>query len=396
MGRINTYVIFFLAALGLLVQSCVEPYEFETEVFDSALVVEGTITNEEINQKIMISTTYKLEENGPVPLRNANLNVKDNTGMTYSFQENSPGIYLSTEPFKAEEGRSYQLEFTTSDGRSYASDPAQYSGSTIIEDIFAQRIEDLEGNSGVEIRVNSRGTSGSSGFYRYEYEETYKIVSPFFKSQDIILDQNGNVNLVPKSKEEFTCFKTETSRNIVISNTNTLSEDNVRGELLRFIRKDNPIFAHRYSILVKQYVISREAYSFYQTLKDLSESESLFSQIQPGYLSGNIYSLDDENENVLGFFSVSSVTEKREYFNYSDFYGPGEGPRPTFTPYCPLTTPTNFQSLVQMINDPGLRFFEDKDVLPPNNTPSRYVFVTADCVDCTLVGDNVAPDFWEE
>ena len=106
MGRINTYVIFFLAALGLLVQSCVEPYEFETEVFDSALVVEGTITNEEINQKIMISTTYKLEENGPVPLRNANLNVKDNTGMTYSFQENSPGIYLSTEPFKAEEGRS--------------------------------------------------------------------------------------------------------------------------------------------------------------------------------------------------------------------------------------------------------------------------------------------------
>ena len=396
MGRNNTYVIIFLAALGLLVQSCVEPYEFETEVFDSALVVEGTITNEEINQKIMISTTYKLEENGPAPLTGAMVSVKDNTGTTYNFQESSPGIYLSSELFKAETGRSYQLEFVTSNGKRYGSDPVQLSGSTIIEDIFAQRVETLEGNSGIEIRVNGRGTQGSSGYYRYEYEETYKIVSPFFKSQDIILDQNGNVGLVPKSKEEFTCFKTETSRNIVISNTNTLSEDNVRGELLRFIRKDNPIFAHRYSILVKQYVISREAYSFYQTLKDLSESESLFSQIQPGYLSGNIYSLDNENENVLGFFSVSAVTEKRAYFDYSDFYGPGEGPRPTFSPYCPLTTPTNFQTLVQMINDPGLLFFEDKDVIPPNNTPNRYVFVTADCVDCTLLGSNIVPDFWEE
>lgn len=392
----NKYLIGFMAILSLLVHSCVEPYEFKSEVFDSALVVEGTITNEEKNQEIMISRTYRLEEEGPVPLRNADVWVEDDTGRIYNFEERSPGKYFSVAPFKAEEGRSYKLEFSTESGENYISDPAQFSGNTIIEDVYAQPGGNIEGEPGVEILVNSRGNPGSSGYYRYEYEETYKIVSPYFKSEDIILNDEGNVELVPKSREEYTCYKTDPSRNIVVSNTNDLNQDNVQGELLRFLRRDNPVFAHRYSILVKQYGISREAYSFYQSLKDLSESESLFSQIQPGYLAGNIHSHDKPDENVLGFFSVSSVTEKRAYFNYTDFYSLNDGPRPTFSPYCPQEFPRTFGSLVEKINSPALRFFEDKGVSPPSNEPTRYVFVRAECVDCNLVGSNIVPEFWED
>lgn len=396
MGSINKYIIGFISSLGLLASSCVEPFEFESEIFDTAVVVEGTITNEEKNQEILLSTTYKLEEEGPLPLENSEVRVTDDTGRIYAFEEGTPGKYISVNQFKAEEGRSYQLEFSTPGGRNYSSDPVQFSGTTIIEDVYAQRGTNIEGNIGIEIRVNGRGNSGNSGYYRYEYEETYKIVSPFFKTQDLVLDANGNVAKVPKTKEEYTCFKTDASQNIVISNTNTLNEDNVQGELLRFIRSDNPIFAHRYSILVKQYSISREAYSFYQTLKDLSESESLFSQIQPGYLPGNLYSLNNPDENVLGFFSVSSVTQKRVYFNYRDFYDVNEGPRPSFTPYCPRDRPFNFSTLVMWINSNNYSFFEDLLPGPPTNSPSRYVFVAAKCVDCTLVGSNVIPEFWEE
>lgn len=396
MGSINKYITGLIATLALLAQSCVEPFEYKSETFESAIVVEGTITNEEKTQKIMISTTYQLEEDGPVPLGNAEVRVTDDSGREYVFEEEAPGIYVSENPFKAEEGRSYKLEFTTQGDRNYASDPVQFSGTTIIEDVYAQLGNNIEGVTGIEIRVNGKGTPGSSGYYRYEYEETYKIISPFFKSEDIILDSNGNVAIVPKTKEEYTCFKTDPSQNIVISNTTSLNEDNVQGELLRFIPRENPIFAHRYSILVKQYGISREAYAFYQTLKDLSESESLFSQIQPGYLPGNIYSLNNPDENVLGFFGVSSVTEKRAYFNYKDFYNVNEGPRPSFTPYCPREIPTNFTTLVQWINSSAYVLFEDLLPTPPTNVPTRYVFVTAECVDCTLIGSNVVPEFWEE
>ncbi|HSI69555.1 MAG TPA: DUF4249 domain-containing protein [Gillisia sp.] len=388
-------MIGFIAALGLLASGCVEPIEFEGEIYESMVVVEGTITNEEKNQAILLSTTYKLEEEGPSPLRNAEVRVIDDTGGIFIFEEETPGEYVSVNSFRAEEGRSYQLEFTTPGGRNYTSDPVQFSGTTIIEDVFAVPGTNVEGDPGIEIRVDGRGTASNTGYYRYEYEETYKIVSFFFKSKDIILDENGNIDLVPKSKEEYTCFKTDPSQNIVISNTNTLNEDNVQGELLRFIRSDNPIFAHRYSILVRQYGISREAYSFYQTLNNLSDSENLFSQVQPGYLQGNISSLNNPDENVLGFFSVSSVAEKRVFFNYTDFYNLNDGHRPTFTPYCPRIRPSTFTYLVELLSTGSYRFFEDLGVGPPTNS-ARYRLVSAPCVDCTLIGSNEVPEFWEE
>src|SRR5690606_1914890 len=131
--------------IGLLTHSCVEPYEFQSKTFDSAVVVEGTITNEEKHQEIMISRTYNLEEDGPVPLRYAEVSVKDDAGSVFLFEERSPGKYLSITPFKAEVGRSYQLEFTTDSGEIYASDPAQFSGTTIIEEVYAKPGENIEG-----------------------------------------------------------------------------------------------------------------------------------------------------------------------------------------------------------------------------------------------------------
>lgn len=375
--------------------SCVEPIEFESDTYESMVVVEGTITNEEKDQVILLSTTSKLEEEGPSPLGNAQVRVIDDTGTIYIFEEAAAGEYVSASPFKAEEGRSYQLEFTTRGEGKYISDPVQFSGTTIIEDVFAVPGTNIEGDPGVEIRVDGRGTANNTGYYRYEYEETYKIVSQFFKSKDIILDENGNIDLVPKSKEEYTCYKTDPSRNIVISNTNTLDEDNVQGELLRFIGSDNPVFAHRYSILVRQYGISREAYSFYKTLLDLSDSDNLFSQVQPGYLPGNIHSLSNPDENVLGFFGVSSVAEKRVFFDYTDFYNLSDGHRPTFTPSCPRTRPSNFNYLVELLNTGRYLFFDDLSVGPPTNSP-RYILVPAECVDCTLIGSNEVPEFWEE
>lgn len=388
------YLNGFTAALGLLASGCVEPFELESDKYENLVVVEGTITNENKNQLILLSTTYELEEEGPSPLSNAQVRVIDDTD-TYIFEEGNPGEYVSVYPFRAEEGRSYQLEFITPGERYYKSDPVQFAGTTTIEDVYAQRGSNIEGDPGIEIRVNGSGTSGNTGYYRYEYEETYKIQSFFFKSQDIILDENGNIDLVPKSKEEYTCYKTDLSQNIVISNTNTLNQDNVQGELLRFIGSRNPVFAHRYSILVKQFGISKEAYSYYNTLKDISESESLFSQVQPGHVPGNIYSVNDPDENVLGFFGVSSVTEKRVFFNYTDFYNLNDAHRPTFTPYCPRIRPTTFEYLLELMSSGSYRFFDDIGIGPPTNRP-RYRLVYADCVDCTQIGSNEVPEFWEE
>ena len=77
---------------------------------------------------------------------------------------------------------------------------------------------------------------------------------------------------------------------------------------------------NRYSILVKQYVQSLAAHTYYETLKEISDNGSILSQTQPGFFRGNISSVDNPREKVIGFFEVSSYSEKRIFFNFSDLF----------------------------------------------------------------------------
>jgi poly(hydroxyalkanoate) granule-associated protein len=122
------------------------------------------------------------------------------------------------------------------------------------------------------------------------------------------------------------------------------------GNLIRFTGQDNPIISHRYSILVRQYLQTPEANSFYRSLRDFSSSDNIFSQVQPGLLEGNISPVGDGDSFVLGYFEVSSVSESRLFFNYVDFF-PGE-PLP---PYFDESNCDRF--LAPLLGDPELDGF---------------------------------------
>ena len=74
---------------------------------------------------------------------------------------------------------------------------------------------------------------------------------------------------------------------------------------LDFSKKKNPTIFHRYSIEVRQRLISREAFIYYTAVDEISNSENVFSDNQPGNIPGNIKSLSNSSENVIGFFEVS-------------------------------------------------------------------------------------------
>ena len=63
----RTYHYIVLAFSAMLVIGCIEEIDFETETFESALVIEATITNELGDQEIVLSRTFRFEEDGPVP-----------------------------------------------------------------------------------------------------------------------------------------------------------------------------------------------------------------------------------------------------------------------------------------------------------------------------------------
>ena len=397
---------FFYCSCLLLAINCVDPFEIQTDEFERSVVIEGTITNQNKTQKILISQTFPLDTVLMSGLSNAQVSVSDSNGSVYSFTEANVGEYTSTSPFAAEAGLTYTLRVETSDGRTYISEDTPVPSTSSIENIYAERDFKDDAEEGMFIYVDSYDPSGESKYYRFEYEETYKIIAPFWNAGDVNVVAgypNPQFSIVPRSQEEQICYNTIKSNTIIQENTTNFNEDRISKFPVRFINRDNYILTHRYSILVKQYVQSRAAFAYYETLGKLSGSESLFSQLQTGFVEGNIYSEANSDEKVIGFFQVSTVTEERIFFNYDDFF-PGER-LPDFVSDCPLLSPPvmtegGISPLLDAVEQNLITYYEDYS--PPDNgliqtePHGPYYMVYRVCGDCTALGDNTVPDFWVE
>ncbi len=398
--KAKIYIPIFYIITVLCAFSCIEEIAIETKTFENALVIEATITNEFKYQEINLSRTFKLELNGPSPERNAIIKITDNSQNTYKFTETIPGKYVSDIEFSPQLNVNYVLQITTFDGRSYSSQPTILTSSTQIDTINTLREIDDFGNENITISVDSFDPTGNSKYYRYKYEETYKIIAPYWSKYDLILTTYVypfRVGRVNKTDEKQVCYNTVPSNSIIQTETTGFFEDRVSNFPVRVISRYNPIISHRYSILVKQYIQSLDAFTFYKTLANLSGSESLFSQNQPGFFNGNVFSIDDANEKVIGFFEISSVSSKRIYFNYTNLF-PNE-PLPPYFTECDFFAPTDIADA----SDPSAlyTYIKGGDVIyysenldPDLINPGPYFLVTAECGDCTRLGTNVKPNFW--
>ncbi|QYA24722.1 DUF4249 domain-containing protein [Gramella sp. MT6] len=373
-----------LVLLGLL-SSCVDEIELATENFESILVIEGIITDKEEIQEIKVSRSYRLEENQPSPVTDASVSVTSSAGETFIFERDTAGVYLSQVPFSAKKGIEYSLEVSTANGN-YQSNPVVGQEETLIDNIRSTRAQ-LREDTGVAIVVSS-SDEDPGAYYKYEFEETFKIVSRYRILNDLIINEDDEFEVVPKANEEYICYNTLPSQEIVLSNTNELSENNVNDYLVRFISKEDSKIAYRYSILVKQLKISADAHDFYTTLKNLSESENIFSQYQPGFLEGNIQAVTNSAERVIGFFTTAAVDEQRLFFNYTDYFDVEEDPRPYHYGPCESYLPER-DLLRELIETNQVELFGE-------DPPGVYSVIAARCVNCNFFGTNVQPEFWTE
>src|SRR5690606_38063316 len=236
-------------------------------------------------------------------------------------------------PFQAQSGKSYTLYINLPDGSKYVSTSEVLPPVTSIESLNTV-LETVNGEQMVVVFANSGDNLDGATFFKYEYEETYKIETPYYSPLDLVminvvygenvfleaeLDFYYELELVPKPENVRICYTTKTSTDIIQTSLNDSQNNSVVNFPVRSIRSNDPIIRERYSILVKQYVQSLEAYNFYRVLKELGTIENLFTDNQPGYIQGNMSAEHNTEENVIGFFQVSSISSKRIFFNHGDF-----------------------------------------------------------------------------
>jgi len=71
--------------------------------------------------------------------------------------------------------------------------------------------------------------------------------------------------------------------------------------------------SYGYSLLVRQFSLDEAAFRYWDELKKNSQEMSGMYDRQPSFTPSNICNCDNPDERILGFFSVSGVTEKRVF-----------------------------------------------------------------------------------
>lgn len=392
------------ALLCLCLWTCVEPFEPEVGSYDSALVVDGIFSDSEEPSIVHLSSSFDYTAIEAPVVTGAEVMIEDDQGNSIVLEEKEEGTY-QTNPvqFRGQVGRSYRLLITTPNGNRFESDWEVMKAAPPVESIEAEFMERepddplLNLVPGLQLFLSTRDSENNTRYYRWEFEETYQYLlrhPPFIKVEFGPIPGQGNdeiLDIIGSEFEGFRCWKTEGSSRILVATTDNLTEDVVADFPLHFVSNKTPRLAYRYSILVKQYAISKESYEFLDKVKELNETTgSLFDAI-PNEVFGNIRSSDGKNLPVLGYFSVAGVSTKRAFFDRQDT---------PFTQFPPLgpecltdTIPLSFITLDRKVNRNDWVLYDYH--VDDNDVRIGYLLSRTPCTSCSgNDATNIEPDFW--
>ena len=118
-----------------------------------------------------------------------------------------------------------------------------------------------------------------------------------------------------QSETTHTCWSTALSTSIYLGTTITLSSDVISQIKVATITKNDPKMDIEYSMLVRQYPLDQQAYTYWLNVQKNSQSLGGLFDLQPGQLPGNIHGVTNPKDPVVGYISACSIGEKRIFIS---------------------------------------------------------------------------------
>jgi hypothetical protein len=397
--------IFLVIFLIITFSKCVEPYVPELDGYESLLVVEGLITNDNSSYTVKLSKTIKDQITLPEVISDATVFISDENSVITYLENAGEGSYKTDSlEFQGTIGKTYTLHILTTEGNKYESEPYTMEPVSAIDNIYYARDQEIGSNGivinqGLRIYLDSRG--GTNKYYRWDFEETWKFKVPNPKKYDYV----SETLFVPVADVNDYCYKMQKSREILIYSAYTGKSDQVEGQTVFFIdpEKSDRLLL-QYSILMRQYSISEKEYDFWYNMKQINERGGDIYSLQPFPVISNIHNVNDPGERVLGYFQVSAVMEKRKFIPFSEISGmnfptyrnpckriemaPKDYPRSLFSP--PLT----WDDLYEMYCISSDYYFVEPLFKAGSNELEKMIFAKPDCANCELTGIQTKPEYW--
>ncbi|MDP9041933.1 MAG: DUF4249 domain-containing protein [Bacteroidota bacterium] len=347
------------------------------------LVVDGFLNGTPDSTYIRLSYTRSLNDTAPAaPSLQATVMVEGNQNTLTTLTELGNGVYGNLLSLKTSE--KYRLSITSRDGRKYKSDYVPFQKTPGIDSISWS-----QDTSKVDFYLNTHDPQNNTFYYRWQFEETWQYSTYLTSNFDYV---NGIV--VPRKADQqiHNCWKSNISPSILLANTSRLSQDVVTHFFFNSISKSSEKIYLLYSVLIRQYALTKDEFEYWSELKRSSEQLGTLFDAQPSQLNSNIHCISNSSEPVLGYLSASTIQRKRIFVGIDDL---------TNSNYLPYSLPCHVLKDVTTGFSPYDTSRVNEYLYMPNHLftfwyyDGIYNVAQNFCIDCREHGGtNIKPSFW--
>jgi hypothetical protein len=311
-----------------------------------------------------------------IPELNATIAIVGSGGATWPLTETAGTSIYASAPLTLDATQQYSISIATTNGEKYASSPVPCKVTPPIDSIFWRQPFDLT------IYASTHDPTNNTRYYRYDYNETWEHDAELMTVWGVA---NGMMYAQDSTNQTQRCWTTDTSTNILLASSAAQSTDVIDSFPLVTIPNSDARVTKVYSILVRQYALTEDAYNYWQLIRQTTQDVGTLFDVQPTQLIGNITCTSNPSEPVIGFITATTVQQQRILIAESSL-NDWEHNQPGFG--CDtVSIPFNFAN-------PFAYNYPNPNFAPYYFDGSALVLASSICLNCLLLGGtNIRPPF---
>ena len=393
----NLYRIFVMA---LLVEAAGCVYDYEPEDGDiqgldePLVVIDGDIVVGGITRvKVGFTQSLAADEDSAaaVPL-GASVWVESEAGEVLSGRELEGNEFeINTENLSLQ-GR-YRLGVSIPGKGEYCS---AFKGVLVSPPIDSITYSVSADRSYARIEVTAHNDSNDDFLYcKWEYSEDWESNAVYPAELEYNFNTQVMRELHPvEIMERQYCYSKAVSTGTFIANTEKLSENVIYKSVINEIPNTNTRLMGLYAVEVMQTALDKEAYSYWENIRNNTTSTGGLFGPQPSEVRGNIENMTVPGEVVIGYINVTTMTVKREFIDWLS--------ERMFSTDCVTTLVERKKpGSLSAGNDLWNSYYNSgyRPVRYPDNGGGGYDITEAywaleRCTDCRVFSNSTRPSFW--
>lgn len=401
--RLATIALFFVAS------SCVQEYwpDLNTNN-EQLLIVDGKISNFPGPYIVKLSNSSSLNNLVEAPVKMANVSIIDLDGNQETLTETSPGTYkTSPDGIQGIIGHSYQIKIDLNDGKHYESKFEELLPPVDVDSVYVEEKLQIGQNNieqdqeGLQFYINSKKARDAKTYLYWEIEETYEYHADYRiiflydgRKYEPTKDNPFGLAQTINNDTLFYCWRKQMLPELFSYSTEYLSTPIVSKLPLHFIPYTDDRLRFGYSILIKQYTISEDAYVFLDKLKQQNSNQDPLFSIQPFQVRGNVVNTENPSEPVLGYFMATTGTIAQRLhtkapgrIRYDETKCYADTAINTILYKIQFTPPSNLPIFFTTVSVDA-----ESGFVPPDIT----AYVNPYCLDCESKGGVASkPEYWD-